>query len=140
VTIETVPALHAASRRGRAFTLIEILATLVLVAIILPVAMSGISLALNTADSSRRETEAAALARTKMDEILATQQWINTALSGDFAPDQPDYRWSALVSNWQGGNLQGPQLRQLDVQVTWRQRNRDRGITLSTLIYAGTAQ
>ena len=49
------------TRRG--FTLVEILATLALVAIILPVAMSGISLALRVADESRRQTEATALAQ-----------------------------------------------------------------------------
>jgi len=116
----------------RAFTLVEVLATLVLVAIILPVAMSGISLALETAGVSRRQTEATALAHAKMEEIVATGQLQNAELTGDFAPDQPEYRWVAQVGDWQG-----TQVRQLDVQVSWNQRGRDRSVTLTTLAYTG---
>jgi prepilin-type N-terminal cleavage/methylation domain-containing protein len=132
------PAAHKAGavpphRRG--FTLIEILATLVLVAIILPVAMSGISLALGVADQSRRQTEAASLAQTKMAEIIASQQWQTSSLAGDFAPDRPEYRWVAQVTDWQGTTV-----KQLDVQVLWNQRGgTDKGVTLSTLVYTGTS-
>jgi len=121
--------------RGHGFTLIEILATLVLVAIILPVAMSGISLALGVADQSRRQTEAASLAQTKMAEIIASQQWQTSSLAGDFAPDRPEYRWVAQVTDWQGTTV-----KQLDVQVLWNQRGgTDKGVTLSTLVYTGTS-
>jgi len=141
------------SSRRRGFTLIEILATLVLVAIILPVAMSGISLALNVADESRRQTEAAALAETKMAEILASQQWQTASQAGDFAPDRPEYRWVAQVAEWQGatqgttlgtalsttqGTTQSATLKQLDVQVLWNNKNRERYVTLSTLVYTGS--
>ena len=54
-------------RRQRAFTLVEVLATLVLVAIILPVAMKGISLAAATAGDAKRKMEAAALVQTAHD-------------------------------------------------------------------------
>ena len=124
--------LFQAGPARRAFTLVEVLATLVLVAIILPVAMSGISLALETAGVSRRQTEATALAQTKMEEIVAMGQLQNAELTGDFAPDRPGYRWVAQVSPWQG-----TQVRQLDVQVSWNQRGRDRSVTLTTLAYMG---
>ena len=120
--------------RRRGFTLVEILATLVLVAIILPVAMSGISLALNVADESRRQTEATSLAQTKMAEIVAGQQWQAASLAGDFAPDRPEYRWVSQVRDWQGTTL-----KELDVQVFWRHGNRDRSVALSTLVYTGTS-
>jgi len=119
--------------RRRAFTLVEILATLVLVAIILPVAMSGISLALGVADQSRRHTEAASLAQTKMAEIIASQQWQTSSLAGDFAPDRPEYRWVAQVTDWQGTTV-----KQLDVQVLWNHGGTEQGVTLSTLVYTGT--
>jgi prepilin-type N-terminal cleavage/methylation domain-containing protein len=116
------------------FTLVEILATLALVAIILPVAMSGISLALGVADLSRRQTEAASLAQTKMAEIVAGQLWQSASLAGDFAPDRPEYRWTSQVTDYQG-----TQLKQLDVQVLWNHKNRERNVTLSTLLYTGTS-
>jgi len=121
--------------RRRGFTLIEILATLLLVAIILPVAMSGISLALNVADESKRRTEAAALAQSKLAEIVAYSEWTTASLGGDFSPDRPQYRWAAQVTAWQGTQLQ-----QLDVQVLWRSRGQDHHVTLSTLVYAGISE
>jgi general secretion pathway protein I len=120
------------ARRRPGFTLIEILATLLLVAIILPVAMGGISLALNTADESRRRTEAASLAQAKLSEIVAYGQWNNASLSGDFSPDRPEYRWEAQVSDWQGTLV-----KQVDVQVLWNRRGRNRTVTLTTLVYTG---
>jgi len=131
--------LHPGSSGRRGFTLIEILVTLVLVAIILPVAMSGISLALRVANESRRQTEASALAETKMAEIVAGQQWNSASLSGDFAPDWPEYRWTAQFTDWQS-TREGPQLRQLDVQVLWKRRGQDRSVTLTTLVYTGSSQ
>jgi prepilin-type N-terminal cleavage/methylation domain-containing protein len=124
---------HPAYRR-RGFTLVEILATLALVAIILPVAMSGISLALGVADQGRRQTEAASLAQTKMAEIIASQQWQTSSLAGDFAPDLPEYRWVAQFTDWQGTTL-----KQLDVQVLWSQGGTDRAVALSTLVYTGSS-
>lgn len=126
----TVPDISPA-RRG--FTLVEILATLALVAIILPVAMSGISLALATASESRRATEAAALAQAKMAEIVAYQAWTSASLSGDFLPEQPDYRWTAEFTNWQ------TTIKQLDVHVLWMHRGEIRSITLTTLVYTGSS-
>jgi prepilin-type N-terminal cleavage/methylation domain-containing protein len=126
------PGLHGCAVRRPAFTLVEILATLMLVAIILPVAMSGLSLALNVADDSKRQTEAASLAQAKMAEIVACGEWQTASLAGDFSPDRPQYRWSAQVTDWQGATI-----KQLDVQVLWNYRNQDHRIVLTTLIYTG---
>ncbi len=119
----------------RGFTLVEILATLALVAIILPVAMAGLSLALATADVSRHETEAARLAQSKMAEIIAQGDFQTTLLGGDFAPDNPEYRWTAVLSDYDASL----QLKQVDVQVSWNSRQRDRSVTLLTLVYTGAS-
>jgi prepilin-type N-terminal cleavage/methylation domain-containing protein len=131
---DSLPMPPRAAHDRRAFTLVEILATLVLVAIILPVAMSGLSLALKVADESNHQTEAAALAQAKLAEIVACELWHTTSLAGDFSPERPEYRWSAQVSNWQGTRLQ-----QLDVQVLWNYRGQDRRVTLTTLVYTGNS-
>ena len=53
--------------RGRGgFTLVEVLASLALVAVILPVAMEGVSLAVGAAGLARDRIEAASLAETKL--------------------------------------------------------------------------
>jgi len=112
-----------------AFTLVEVLAALVLAAIILPVAMRGISLALAAADHAKRQVEAATFAETKLHELVLTNAWQEANLSGDFGEDVPDYTWKAEVGDWQEGTL-----RRLDVSVSWLARGATRSVTLSTLV------
>ncbi len=130
--IKTAQRSHRRRHRRRAFTLIEVLAALALVAIILPVAMKGISLATTTAGLAKQRMEAASLAERKLAELLATGEWQNGDLVGDFYPDWPDYRWSAEVRDWEGITL-----RQVDVRVEWTTRQKERSVTLSTVIYSG---
>ena len=112
------------------FTLIEVLATLMLVAIVLPVVMNGLSLCLATAGHARSQTEASSLAQTKLTELLMSTDLPHAALSGDFGSDWPGYRWTAQVAGWEGTTL-----RQVDVTVTWKQRGKERAVTLTTLMY-----
>ena len=121
-------------RPRRGFTLIEVLATLMLLAIVMPAIQQGISIASGTASSARRRTEAAGLAESKLNELLATGQWQDGQVSGDFSPDWPDYRWQATVSGWQSDTTSAG-LQQLDVTVSWTARNRPDSVTLSTLTY-----
>jgi prepilin-type N-terminal cleavage/methylation domain-containing protein len=114
------------------FTLVEILATLTLVAIVLPSVMHGISLSLATADQARQQAEAAALAHSKLSEIVAAGQLQHAVLSGDFGTDWPDYRWEARLGDWDGATL-----RQLDVIVSWKHAGVDRSVTMTTLVYTG---
>ena len=112
------------------FTLVEALATLVLVAIILPVAMRGISLATAAAGHARRQVEAAALAEARLAELVSTGAWQDADLAGDFGDDYPGYAWTAAVTERKEATL-----RQLDVRVTWVARGAERSVTLSTLVY-----
>ena len=59
-------------RRGpRGFSLIEVLAALMLVAIVLPVAMRGLSMASRQASVAARRSQATMLAERQLNEILA---------------------------------------------------------------------
>ena len=62
---------------SRGFTLIEVLVTMLLLALVLPLVMNGITSASSTASESRRRNEAAGLAEEKLDEIIASQAWLN---------------------------------------------------------------
>ena len=126
--------LRPRSRRG-AFTFVEVLATLTLVAIVFPTVMSGISISLQAGDFATHQAQAPSLAQSKMAELVAQGQWQQATLSGDFSPDYPDYRWNAQVSEWDGVSLE-----QLDVTVSWRQRGRERSVVLSTLVNTGAAE
>ena len=119
-------------RRRSAFTLVEVLVALVLVAIILPVAMRGVSLATAAAGESKRKLEAASLAERKLAELVATGEWQGANLSGDCGPERPDYRWTAQTDEWVD-----PSLRQLTVRIEWTARGRQRDIALTTLVHGG---
>jgi prepilin-type N-terminal cleavage/methylation domain-containing protein len=117
--------------RGRGFTLVEVLATMTLMGIALPVLMNGISVASHCADVARHRSEAAALAESQLTEIVATGNWQpGASASGDFSPDWPEYRWQSTVSDWTQNGLE-----QIDLHVTWKGRDGDRDIVLSTLVY-----
>jgi prepilin-type N-terminal cleavage/methylation domain-containing protein len=112
------------------FTFIELLVTMALIAIIMPVAMETISLCTRVGGQSRREMEAASLAKTKLTDLVVTADWENGNQQGDFGTDWPGYEWTLVVANWTDAAV-----RQLDVTVSWRSIGRQRGVTLSTLVY-----
>ena len=125
-----LPRSTANSRCG-GFTFIELLATMVLISVLLPVAMQTIVLCTRLAGQSRRQVEAACLAKTKLTELTASQDWESTSNRGDFGTDWPGYEWTMTIANW----VQDASVRQLDLTVSWRSVGKQRGITLSTLVY-----
>jgi general secretion pathway protein I len=113
----------------RGFTLIEVLAALVLLGIVLPVAMRGVSLSLAASSSAKHLNEAAQLADQKLNEVVLTGDWAQNGLSGDFAPDHPDYQWTIASQQRDYG------LNEVQVRVTWTARGQQRDFTASTLVY-----
>lgn len=118
-------------RPGRCggFTFIELLATVVLIGIIMPVTMHSIALCASLGGQARRQIEAASLARTKLTELTASDDWKTSQKAGDFGDDWPGYRWTAEVSSWSDSTMS-----QLDVTVFWQARGKERSVTLSTLV------
>ncbi|MFO8013904.1 MAG: type II secretion system protein [Phycisphaerae bacterium] len=117
-----------AGRRG--FTIVELLATLVLVGIVLPVVVHGVLLCLETAAFATQQAEAAALARSKLEELVATGQWYESEMEGDFGEDRAEYRWTSLTGEWEDSRLA-----ELAVFVTWTRRGQEHTVVLSTLVY-----
>jgi prepilin-type N-terminal cleavage/methylation domain-containing protein len=137
------------SSRRQGFTLVEVLAAMVLIAIVLPVAMHGISLAARAAAMAKHRTVAAQLGSSKLQEIVATGQWESSSnLQGDFSlegPEYQDYTWMAQVKQWnqRGVNAQDIQpqtLSELDLKVIWHSRGQEQFLTFSTLVYSNAPQ
>ncbi|MEI6232784.1 MAG: type II secretion system protein [Planctomycetota bacterium] len=119
-------------KKHRGFTLIEVLAALGLIAVVLPVVMQGFSIANGLAASAKERTEAAALADSKLNELVATGDWKLGLLSGDFAPERPNFRWKAEIQNWDSSTLQ-----ELNVRVYWTARGSEREFIVTTLVDQG---
>jgi prepilin-type N-terminal cleavage/methylation domain-containing protein len=118
------------NHRLSGFTFIELLATIVLIGIIMPVAMRSIGLCTRLGGHSRRQIEAATLARTKLTELTVSQDWKTGQKSGDFGSDWPGYLWTATVSNWTDSVVN-----QLDLTVSWQSQGQQLSLTFSTLVY-----
>ena len=120
-------------RRPRsAFTLIEVLATLVLIGIVIPVAMRGVTVALAAASSARHQAEAATLAESKLNESVA-QGDFNTGGQGDFGADFPLYRWALQTTQ------HDLDVTEVMVTVNWNERGDKRALNLSTFVFTGSA-
>ncbi len=120
--------------RADGFTLIEVLAAMLLIAIVLPAVMQGITLSVNAGNAARHRTEASGLAQSKLAELVATDEWQTGAMSGDFSPDWPDYRWEATAQTW-GGDTTGMGLQEIDLRVIWTARGREDSVEVSTLVH-----
>ena len=121
------------SDQRRAFTLVEVLATLVLIAIVVPVAMQGVTLATRMASHSKRQIQASCLAKSKLSELVASDAWQNTSRSGTFGTDWPDYEWTLESSSWMLSSVY-----ELAIRVSWQGPTpvENRSVLLSSLVYA----
>ncbi len=123
----------ARSRASTGFTLIEALVSLAMLAVILPIAMQGISLALRLGSDAKHRDEAATLASSKLDELTATGSWNTGPTSGDFGAARPGYRWTATTQTWVDANST-----QLTVEVFWTARQVERSVSIATLVNSAT--
>jgi len=132
-----------ARRSTGGFTLVEVLATIMLLAVVMPVAMEAVSISTDTARLARSKTEATALAESKLAELVTGNEWQSGVLAGDFGNDWPEYRWSATAQTWASpySNTYGSDplntINEIDLQVIWKPSGAsERSVTLSTLVYA----
>jgi prepilin-type N-terminal cleavage/methylation domain-containing protein len=121
--------------RRAAFTLVEVLATLALIGIVIPVALRGVTLSLNAASHAKHQAEAATLAESKLSELVAQGDWSFGNNSGDFGNDWPNYHWACETTN-PDPNVN---VTEVSVTVTWTERGKERTATVATFVYAGAA-
>jgi prepilin-type N-terminal cleavage/methylation domain-containing protein len=124
------------NRRG--FTLIEVLATLLLMTIALPAIMQCINIGQRVGSKAKEMTEAAGLAHAQLSQILADQTWQQGSTSGNFSELGDDYKmynWSLNVQPWTQDDTE-LQLQELDLTVTWFDGGHESSIVLSSMAYA----
>ncbi len=119
------------------FTLVEILVTFALIAIILPVAMNGISMAARLASQSKHRVEAGILAEQKLNNFVATGDWDNGDQEGTSSDDNTEYTWKLEVLDWTETNS----MQRLKLTVTWKDAGtQEKSVSLSTLVYTGSSE
>ena len=117
-------------KRGRAgFTLAEVLAALVFMAIVIPVAMEGLRIANLSGQLAERKSTAARVGQNLLNEVLVTGQENNAAQAGTVQAGPYQYRWQMRGEAW---NKEA--LRLVSIDVTFAVQGRDYDVRLSTLV------
>lgn len=112
----------------RGFTFIEVLAAMIFMAILVPVAMEGIMLSNTVQERASRKRIAGELADRILTDAVVTQSWRNGDQTGDFGDDFPGYTWKVTSQSWPQDTMQ-----LVTAQVTYSVQGRQFTETLSTL-------
>jgi Tfp pilus assembly protein PilV len=131
----------AARRRRRAFTLAEVLAALLFLAIVIPTAVEALHVASLAGEVAARKGAAARVADRILNESLVTTNWSSGLQSGTVTEGILDFRWKLTSQNWSGDVSQSAQsMRLLTAEVTYSAQGKDYSVKLSTLANAQTQQ
>ncbi len=112
-----------------AFTLAEVLAALVFMAIVIPVAVQGLRIASLAGEMATRKSDAARVAERVLIESIITTNWNKSSLSGVLTEGTHQFRWAIRNDPW----TQEP-IRLLTVQVAFAVQNKNYDVRLSTLV------
>lgn len=126
---------NCASSRRRlqgGFTLAEVLAALVFMAIVIPVAVQGLRIASRAGSVSERRAVAVRLAENKLNELIVTGQWQSAAQRGTIEEGWRSYDWRFLSESWSEDGA----MRLVTVEVIVPVQGQDYEVRVSTLVDA----
>jgi len=112
-----------------AFTLPELLAAMLFVALVIPVALQGVMLSNRAAVVAERKMTATRLAERVLQEMVITDTWQTGAKSGNFGEEWPNYRWELIDQTWDQDTMQ-----LITIQVYYQVQGLEHQVRLSTLV------
>jgi hypothetical protein len=116
-----------------AFTLAEVLAALLFMAIVIPAAVEGLHIASLAGTVAERKGEAARVAQRLLGEALVTTNWNQAVQSGSLVEGQRQFRWTIRNDPWNQDPNQNV-IRLLSAEVVFTAQNRDYSVRMSTLV------
>ena len=114
-------------RNRDAFTLAEVLAALLFLAIVIPTAVEAVHVASLAGEVAARKSGAVRVAERVLNESLVTTNWTSQQ-SGTVTEGVVDYQWKLTSQTWPQEALQ-----QVTSQVTFTAQGRNYSVSLSTL-------
>lgn len=111
------------------FTLAEVLAALVFMAIVIPVALEGLRIANLAGQLGQRKTAATRVAERVLNELLITSQFQGVSQTGVVDEGPQQYRWTARSEPWTHDTML-----LVSVEVLFVIQGRDYDVRLSTLV------
>ncbi len=116
-----------------AFTLAEVLAALLFMAIVIPAAVEGLHIASLAGTVAERKGEAARVAQRLLVENLVTTNWNQSGQGGTITEGQRQFRWTMRNDPWNQDPYQNV-IRLLSVEVFFTAQNREYSVRMSTLV------
>ncbi|MGK0198102.1 MAG: hypothetical protein ACI91J_001372 [Yoonia sp.] len=118
------------ARRGeRAFTFAEILAAMFFLALVIPVAMKGITIASKAGTVASRKATATQLGDALLNELVITDEWRSGSNSGTFEEPNEKFSWEIESSAWDQ-----PGMTELTIRVSYLVRDLQDEVRLTTLV------
>ncbi len=121
-------------RRRAAFTLAEVLAALLFMAIVIPVALEGLRIASLAGQVGERKAAAARVAERVLNEVAITGTGPEGTDSGTLLEGQHEFQWTIESVAW----LEDNALQETTVRVLYFVQGREFEVTLTTLTEAAT--
>jgi Tfp pilus assembly protein PilV len=116
-----------------AFTLAEVLAALLFMAIVIPTAVEGLHIASLAGTVAERKGEAARVARRLLTETLVTTNANQSSQGGTVTEGQRQFRWTMKNDLWNQDPNQNV-IRLLSIEVFFTAQNREYSVRMSTLM------
>jgi len=110
---------------------------MVFMAIVIPVAISGLGVASRAGEVAVRKSEASLLAERILNESVVTTNWNQSVQSGTLRQGRHDFRYTVRTENWNEDPNQNS-MRLLSVEVIFSAKGSDYQVRLSTLVDAVT--
>ena len=127
------PPPHVGGYGKAAFTLAEVLASLVFLAILIPVALEGLNIASRAGEAAARKSEAALVAEGVLNDSIVTTNWSQTAQSGVSRQGLREFRWQLRNEPWNQDPAANT-MRQLTAEVFYNIQGKEQSVRLSTLV------
>lgn len=123
-----------APRRTRAFTLLEVLAALMLMAIVVPVAMQGMSIASRAGSLGQRKAAAMRVADRMLNEMVISSQGLPMGSNGSVAEGDTTYQWTLESQTWTEDAML-----QMTVRVNFVVQGETYNVAATTLVDPGAS-
>jgi type II secretory pathway pseudopilin PulG len=126
------------------FTLAEVLAALLFMAVVIPVAVDALRIASRASVVGQRKAVAARVAERVLNEQVVASQGLGAAQSGVVQENNVEYRWLVRMDVWNQNQVQSQGLLQLNpmqmmtVQVDFPVQGKEYNLRLATLLNSTT--
>ncbi len=111
------------------FTFAELLTAMLFIALVIPTALQGISLANRASILAQRKIDAVYLADRMLNELIVTESWEDGARSGEFSEPWEGYRWRLYEEPWMEESML-----HLTMVVYFQTQDHEYNVHLSTVV------